>query len=263
MSRGIRKSPIFTDDRDRRRFLSIIGRTIERYRAQCLCYCMMGNHYHLALHTPTDNVDDVMRHINSCYAQYANWRHGWRGHFFEGPFKSLVIGDDVYLRSALAYIARNPVEANLVQDPADWKWSSYAATIGRKASPAFLTTDWLSSLFPGDRLSDSRRSFRLLVESTPEELPDKAVLGSSNAESLARSIIGTTLYRFRVPREYRELGRPPLGVLFGGVKKRDRRTVIRRAHVVHGYRMSDIAAYLDLHPTTVSRIVNQTGSYAS
>jgi hypothetical protein len=31
--------------------------------------------------------------------------------------------------------------------------------------------------------------------------------------------------------------------------------------LVHGYLLTEIANHLELHPTTISRIVNQTGSY--
>ena len=51
------------------------------------------------------------------------------------------------------------------------------------------------------------------------------------------------------------------GVLFNGACRRDRRRLILRAHVVHGYRMTEIARHLDLHPTTISRLVNMSGSY--
>jgi transposase len=45
------------------------------------------------------------------------------------------------------------------------------------------------------------------------------------------------------------------------VKRAERRQAIVRAHIVHGYLLREIADYLELHPTTISRIVNQTGSY--
>ena len=57
------------------------------------------------------------------------------------------------------------------------------------------------------------------------------------------------------------LARPPLAELFAGVKRAERRHTILRAHVVHGYLLMEIANYLELHPTTISRIVNETGSY--
>lgn len=45
------------------------------------------------------------------------------------------------------------------------------------------------------------------------------------------------------------------------MRRAERRLTILRAHVVHGYSLTEIADYLELHPTTISRIVNQSGSY--
>jgi hypothetical protein len=53
----------------------------------------------------------------------------------------------------------------------------------------------------------------------------------------------------------------PLPEVFAGIKRAERRQTILRAHIVHGYLLTEIANYLELHPTTISRIVNQTGSY--
>lgn len=263
MSRGNRKSIVFIDNRDRRRFLRVVEESMTRYQALCYGYCLMGNHYHLVLCTPLGNVSAVMRHINGLYTQYANWRHQWTGHVFEGRFTATVIGDDTYLQAALGYVARNPVEARLVADPVDWEWSSYRAVMGHGAKPAFLTTDWLPSLFPGTTLKDSREQFRESVMGPIQEADSvsDAVKGTLEFKRSVRSVIGATLYRFAVPRGYRELGQPPLPDLFDGVRKRDRRSAILRAHIVHGYRMAEIARHLDLHPSTISKIVNGSGSY--
>ncbi|MCW7542142.1 transposase, partial [Aquabacterium sp. A7-Y] len=45
-SRGDRREPIFDDDADRELLLRIVGQTLERFDAQMLAYCLMGNHYH-------------------------------------------------------------------------------------------------------------------------------------------------------------------------------------------------------------------------
>ncbi|MEP6783085.1 MAG: hypothetical protein ABI983_05410, partial [Acidobacteriota bacterium] len=57
---------------------------------------------------------------------------------------------------------------------------------------------------------------------------------------------------------YRALARPSLGELFAGrfedLEKRNQ--MIRRAQIVYGYRQSEIARTLNLHPNTVSKIVS-------
>lgn len=47
------------------------------------------------------------------------------GALFEGRFKSKLVPDDDYLLHLTRYIHLNPVRANLVSKPEEWKFSSY------------------------------------------------------------------------------------------------------------------------------------------
>ena len=69
-------------------------------------------------------------YLNGRFAQYSNWRHARTGHLFEGRFEPILIETNLYLRAATGYVLMNPVEAGSVDAPADWKWSSYRATVG-------------------------------------------------------------------------------------------------------------------------------------
>jgi putative transposase len=223
----------------------------------------MGNHFHMVIHTPRGNISSVMKRINQLYTQYANWRYAWTGHVFEGRFTGILIDDHTYLRDAIAYVLRNPVEARLVQNPEDWPWSSYRAVMGLAPAPSMLTLDWLPQLFPADTIAQSRQMLADCVLRTAADGYQfhLAVQGNDNFEKNARKVIGETLYKAALPRSYRAVARPPLGELLDGVRKTDRRAAILRAHVAHGYLMAEIANHLELHPTTISRIVNRSGSY--
>jgi REP element-mobilizing transposase RayT len=102
MARGNRKQPIFVDHVDRTRFLTILAIALGKFGAECFAYCLMGNHFHLVLHTPRANIADVMHHIDGLYAQYVNWRHHTTGHLWDGPYTGIVIDDTDYLRDASA-----------------------------------------------------------------------------------------------------------------------------------------------------------------
>lgn len=262
MARGNRKSAIFAHDHDRERFLDIVGTAAERYEIRSPAFCLMGNHYHLAVDTPRGNLSAAMRYINGVYAQYSNRRHQQTGHVFEGRFTSVLVENDVYLRNLVAYIVLNPVKAGLVKNVAEWKWSSYAATAGLSAAPPFLTLDWMEWLFESRCRRDSQRKYCDLVGASPEWEPEFSVegllVGSPSFEGRVRSHIGATLYQIALPRVYRSIGRPPLVELFTTVGNREQRSaIIQRAHVVHGYRLSEIARFLGLHPNSVSRLLCQ------
>ena len=254
---------IFDDARDRRQFLKIVSVALKKFHAECYAYDLMGNHYHLVIHTPRGNLPRVMHCIDSLYARYVNWRHRLTGRLFEAPYTAVLIDDTSYLRNAIAYVLRNPVEARLVKTPEQWPWSSYNATMG-KAPRGVLTLTWLPSIYQADRLEESRALLAAHVAKEQGEYADfvrSVAEGANDFKRRVRTVIGATLYRAALPRAYRALGRPSLAVLFGETKRADRRATIIRAHIVHGYLFAEIARFLELHPTTISRIVNQSGSY--
>jgi REP element-mobilizing transposase RayT len=262
MLRGIRKTYIFIDDVDRRKFLKILAVAVERYGCVCYAYSLMGNHYHLVIQTPRANISRFMQFLDGEYAKFFNWRHRYTGHVYEGRFKSPLIEDGRYLGRAIAYVARNPVEAGLCKNAADWRWSSHRATMGKCACPEFLNLEWLRRVFEADSIEASRRLYSMAVHTAdPETELDELVQGSTAFRTHVRNVIGATLYKARLPRSFRAVAQPQLNELFTGIEQSQRRSCIIRAHVVHGYLLSDIARYLDLHPTTVSRILNRTGSY--
>jgi putative transposase len=263
MARGNRKERIFIDDVDRRRFLKITAAGLQKFGAECYVYCLMDNHFHQVIHTPRANISRIMQHIDGLYTQYENWRHKKTGHVLEGRFTGIVIDDESYLRNAIAYVLRNPLEAGIVKDAGDWQWSSYRAVMGY-ARPQFETLEWLKSLYGCDTLEEAREMLAEDVKKESDNYPGmerEAAEGSHEFKRRVRRIVGATLYRAALPRSYRALAQPPLSEVFAGVVRADRRQAIMRAHVVHGYLLTEIANYLGLHPTTISRIVNRTGSY--
>ncbi|MEI7671715.1 MAG: transposase, partial [Deltaproteobacteria bacterium] len=50
-SRGNARDRIFHNEQDNRKFLEILGTTVERYAWLCYAYCLMENHYHLVVET--------------------------------------------------------------------------------------------------------------------------------------------------------------------------------------------------------------------
>jgi REP element-mobilizing transposase RayT len=132
---------IYLDDIDYRWFSYLLGDVLDRFAVECWHYCLMPNHYHAALRPTAPNLSEAVRQLNSRYAQWWNRRHKRVGHVFQGRFKDQVVQQDGYLLTLGRYIARNPVKAELVERPEDWKWSSYSATAGLKPPPSFLFSD--------------------------------------------------------------------------------------------------------------------------
>jgi putative transposase len=148
-SRGDRREPIYRDDLDRTAHLAVVAQAMERFDAQVLAYCLMGNHYHLVLHTRSANLSRLMRHLNGVYTQTFNRRHNLVGHLFQGRFKAILVDRDAYLLEVVRYVELNPVRAAIASDPLAWPWSSYAAHVGQTPTPPWLDSDGLHSFMLG------------------------------------------------------------------------------------------------------------------
>lgn len=137
-SRGDRREPIALDDVDRSAFIEVVAEALKRFDARAWAYCLMGDHYHLVLHTRQANLSRLMRHINGVYTQTFNRRHGLGGHLFQGRFKAILVDADRYLLEVCRYVDLNPVRAHLVKHPHAYAWSSYRSHTRHAVRPPWL-----------------------------------------------------------------------------------------------------------------------------
>lgn len=176
-SRGDRREPIYRDEADRSAQLEVLAQAMDRFDAQVLAYCLMGNHYHLVLHTRQGNLSRLMRHLNGVYTQAYNRRHELVGHLFQGRFKAILVDRDAYLLTLCRYVERNPVAAGLVDSAGDWPWSSYRAHVGQVVTPPWLDSMGLHSYLLGHSVvtaADTRRACRRYAELVTQAQPQDA-----------------------------------------------------------------------------------------
>ncbi len=260
ISRGNERRDIFEDDSDRAVFLDILKDVWERYRWLCYAYCLMDNHYHLLIETPQANLVVGMRQLNGVYAQRYNRRHRRVGHLFQGRYKSVLVDKEEYLVELSRYIVSNPVRAGMVEEPGLWRWSSYRATAGYENPPCFLDTGLILSLFSLDRQS-AQRSYRMFVTSCPvngplQPLSKDTVLGDDPFRKRIDSLMADKETHLEVPRPQRFVWRPPLTDLFDpGCEREERNQRIYMANTAYGYSMKEIADHLELHYSTVSKVI--------
>jgi putative transposase len=124
-SRGVEKRPIFMDDADRRMFLALLKKALGAHGAALVAYCLMTNHYHLAIAIRETPLGVVMHDLLTEYALYFNRRYARVGHLFQGRYHAKLVSNDGYLAQVVAYIHLNPVKAGIVSHPGDWAWSSH------------------------------------------------------------------------------------------------------------------------------------------
>ena len=66
MSRGNGRMRIFLDDADYRKFLFILGDVVDTFDIECWDFCVMPNHYHLALYPRKPNISRAIQHSQWC-----------------------------------------------------------------------------------------------------------------------------------------------------------------------------------------------------
>jgi putative transposase len=161
-SRGNRRQPIFVADTDHLRFLARLETVCTKAVWTVHAYCLMPNHYHLVLEIDAPTLSSGLQQLNGSYAQAFNRRHGLSGHLFQGRFHSAPVETDSHLLELARYVPLNPVRARLCDDPADWPWSSFRATLGMSRPAPFLAIDRILGPFGLDRRR-ARAAFRSFV----------------------------------------------------------------------------------------------------
>jgi REP element-mobilizing transposase RayT len=126
-ARGVNRQPIFLDDADYQRYIRTLRATAERYRWRVLTFCLMPNHVHLLVETPTPNLGSGMQWLQSRYALSFNDKHGrsGEGHVFQGPYRSKRVKDELGFLRVATYVTMNAVAGGLCAHPAEWRWSSH------------------------------------------------------------------------------------------------------------------------------------------
>jgi len=264
-SRGNGRKPIFRNDQDRLSFLEVLHKVNQRYHWLCHAYCLMSDHYHLIIETPEGNLSRGVRQLNGVYTMYFNRRHRTVGHVFQGRYKAILVEKESYLLEVCRYVVLNPVRAGLVERPEGWSWSSYRGTAGLNKPHRSLTVDWILGQMGKEKRGAVKRYRAYVREGTRAEPIWKKVKGQSilgEEDFIGRFIGHVRGYEEikEIPRGQRYLGRPGLEDLFSGKVVRDRKKRnerVGKAVGEWGYSQREVADYLRLHYSTLSRIMKE------
>jgi len=149
MVRGINKTDIFKDDRDKALFLERLGKNVLEGRCFIYAWVLMDNHIHLLFKSGKHGISAVMRKLLTWYAQYFNHRHNRTGHLFQNRYKSILCDEENYLLALVRYIHLNPARAHIVKTIEEldrYPWSGHR-TIIRKAKHPWMDTETVLTQF--------------------------------------------------------------------------------------------------------------------
>jgi putative transposase len=148
LNRGNGRRTVFHKDGDYAAFVKLLTQAGERTGMRLLAYCLMPNHFHLALWPAEDGqLSAYMAWLLTAHVRRYHQHYHSSGHVWQGRFRAFAIQEDEHLLTVWRYIERNPVRAGLVSRAELWRWSS--AAVERAGGPALAAgpvpqpADWV------------------------------------------------------------------------------------------------------------------------
>lgn len=195
IQRGNNRSACFYAEEDYRLYLQYLEELSAKFGCAVHAYVLMTNHVHLLL-TPQkkDSAALLMKHLGQRYVQYVNRTYRRSGTLWEGRFRSCLTQAEDYVLACYRYIELNPVRAEMVRHPREYRWSSYRANAEGRNTSLIQPHDMYKRL---GRSADSRReAYRGLFKA---HMDDKLLVDIRTATN-GNYVLGT-------PRFQAEIGR--------------------------------------------------------
>lgn len=197
MWRGVNRQDIFHDDTDRIKFLELLQKYKANHQLMIFAWCLMSNHVHILLKEGNEKISATMKRLGVSYVRYYNWKYRTTGHLFQDSYNSEPVENNQYLFTVIRYIHQNPLKAGMVNNVAEWKWSSYCGYYSRKSYPKdLLDKDPILLLFSQDR-SLAIRKFKEFNEKSNndkclDDLGEKTRLTDEEARIEIKKVLGAT-----------------------------------------------------------------------
>ena len=206
LNRGNYRADIFRSDQAKAAFLQCLGEACAKTGWQIHAWCLMSNHYHLAVSTPGANLVDGMRWLQGTFSTRFNRMRQERGHLFQGRYKSLLVDPDGGLGPLCHYIHLNPVRAKLrpVSELAGYRWTSLSWLMAPKDRPVWYQPQ--PALAHAGGLADTaagRRKYLDYLAWLAEDEPARKA--QRFAEMSTGWIIGTADFAKAMLKENREI----------------------------------------------------------
>jgi putative transposase len=123
MTKGYEDRNIYLKDEDKEKLLNLYGK---QENIKILSYCIMSNHSHLLLKTPSNKeLSRAMARINQAYSYYYKKKYGYAGNVFKDRFKSVPVMNEKQIFENVRYIQNNPIDAGICSNLEGYKFSSF------------------------------------------------------------------------------------------------------------------------------------------
>jgi REP element-mobilizing transposase RayT len=205
LNRGNYRRDLFETAGAARAFVACLGEACVRMGWRVYAYCLMRNHYHLALETPRGNLVSGVHWLQSTFGNRFNRYRGERGHAFQGRYQAILVEPGVHLARLVDYIHLNPVRAKIValENLAQFRWSSYRQFVrGADGRPTWLEcAAWLRA---HGELADAPAGWTSYAEHLAWLMADEGRQKAAAFERMSRGwALGSEDYRKRVMKDFK------------------------------------------------------------
>jgi len=203
IQRGNNRSVCFYTDEDYDYYLYHLKEQASIHGCDIHAFVLMTNHVHLLLTPEKENSASLlMKNLGQRYVQYINRTYKRSGTLWEGRFRSCLTQTDNYVLACYRYIELNPVRANMVVKPEDYKWSSYNVNALGLHSDIIVPHDQYLSLH-SDEKTRSKVYKNLFKDHVSEDINNKIriatngnyVLGCERFQKQIEEILGRRVVR--------------------------------------------------------------------
>jgi putative transposase len=138
IQRGNNRQICFASDQDFSVYANWLAEYAEEFGVEIHAWVFMTNHTHLLV-TPRKEaaISLMMQALGRRYVPYFNREYRRTGTLWEGRFKACLVQSEYYLLQCQRYIELNPLKAGMVDDPANYAWSSYQCNALGKESKLY------------------------------------------------------------------------------------------------------------------------------
>ena len=254
----------------------IISDAVEASDVELHAFVIMNNHFHLLARQGAAPLWRFMHPIVRRTALAAKREWGLEDHVFGARYQHRQCCDGADLRGCIRYIHRNPIQAGCCRNPADYPWSSHVAyqrvleseqwrprlnvlrglfASGSARSPNELCADYTEFVTTDIGDDTLRNRFRLPVgDAFGRELFERRRHVASLAPRKRRDLRDVVRDGMRdlCPTLDLEMVRTFHGALMRGIRNELARRCARE-----GYQGCQIARYLNMSESQVSKVVRR------
>ena len=180
IQRGNNGQTIASSAKDYEMLLALLDDAARKFSVAIHAYVLMGSEFQvLATPATTDGLPQMMQAVGRRYVRYFNDLQRRTGTLWEGRYRCTLMDADRYLLACMVYMDLSPVQEGLVNESADYPWSSHGHYIGlrseRTVTPHALF--WALGNTPFAREAAYAELVRAGISSDQREMITRSALG--------------------------------------------------------------------------------------